>query len=268
MPFESTKNLPAPANPRHRTLYVGALAKGLRVLRAFDESGTMLSLGELAQRTGLDKSAVQRLANTMHLEGMLDKDPVTRQFRPSHAWLQLAHAYYWSNPLVAAAMPKLIDLSRALGETVNLAEMSGDHIIYLYRLPCQRTQFSAMIAGRRVPALSTTSGRAILSTWPGAAREAAIDSWPLRPFTPRTTLDRGMIRRDILGACQTGYAISHHQIMLNETAIAAPIPAPDGVSTAAVQCSVSSHSWTRARVLHEILPMLQDAANSITPTGG
>ncbi|OZB09623.1 MAG: IclR family transcriptional regulator, partial [Marinobacter sp. 34-60-7] len=81
---------------KQNTLFVGSLAKGLRLLRAFDETHTELSLGDLAQRTGLDKSAVQRLANTLHIEGMLDKDPITRRFRPSHAWLELAYAYYWS----------------------------------------------------------------------------------------------------------------------------------------------------------------------------
>ena len=46
---------------KQNTLYVGSLAKGLRLLRAFDEGHTELSLAELAQRTGLDKSATQRL---------------------------------------------------------------------------------------------------------------------------------------------------------------------------------------------------------------
>ena len=55
---------------KQNTLYVGSLAKGLRLLRAFDESHTELSLVELAGRSGLDKSAVQRLANTLHIEGM------------------------------------------------------------------------------------------------------------------------------------------------------------------------------------------------------
>ncbi|MFC6588998.1 helix-turn-helix domain-containing protein, partial [Sulfitobacter pacificus] len=101
---------------------MSSLAKGLRLLRAFDETHTELSLVELSQRTELDKSAVQRLANTLHIEGMLDKNPVTRRFRPSHAWLQLAYSYYWSDQLVGQAIPKLIDLSQELGETVNLAE--------------------------------------------------------------------------------------------------------------------------------------------------
>ena len=89
---------------------MGSLAKGLRLLRAFDESHTELSLVELAARSGLDKSAVQRLANTLHIEGMLEKDPATRRYRPSHAWLELAYAYYWSDQLVGQAIPKLIDL--------------------------------------------------------------------------------------------------------------------------------------------------------------
>lgn len=261
----STINSPDTESHGARTLYVGALAKGLQVLRAFDETGTALSLADLARRSGLDKSAVQRLANTLYLEGMLDKDPVTRHFRPSHMWLELANAYYWSNPLVAAAMPKLIDLARTLGETVNLVELSGDHIIYLYRLPCKRTQFSATIAGRRIPALSTTSGRVILSTWPEAAREAAIRDWTLKPFTPHTQLDRDQIRTEILAARQTGYIMAEHQILLNELAIAAPISTVDGHCTAAVQCSVSALSWSREELRRKILPLLQDTANTITP---
>ncbi|MGD9864561.1 MAG: IclR family transcriptional regulator, partial [Pseudodonghicola sp.] len=168
---------------KQNTLFVGALAKGIRLLRAFDESHTELSLSDLAQRSGLDKSAAQRLANTLHMEGMLEKDPVTRRFRPSHAWLQMAYAYYWSDPLVARAMPRLIELSQQLGETVNLAELSGDHIIYVNRLPCKRTQFAATVVGRRLPALSTAAGRAILSTFPPAARAAAVRDWPLISVT-------------------------------------------------------------------------------------
>lgn len=250
---------------KQNTLYVGSLAKGLRLLRAFDETHIELSLAELAQRTGLDKSAVQRLANTLHIEGMLDKNPATRRFRPSHAWLELAYAYYWSDQLVGQAIPKLIDLSQALGETVNLAELSGDHIIYVSRLPCQRTDFGATVIGRRLPALSTSGGRAMISTFPEAEREEAIRTWPLKPFTSRTTLDRDAIRHSIDAAVQRGYAISSGQMMLSEIGVACPIRDPDGRAFAAVQCSVSIHTWSHERVETEILPRLQDTANAISP---
>nr|WP_303626511.1 IclR family transcriptional regulator [Roseovarius sp. M141] len=239
------------------------MAKGLSILRAFDQTHTELSLAGLVQITGLDKSAVQRLANTLHVEGMLDKDPVTRRYRPSHAWLRLAYAYYWSDPLIARAMPKLIDLSQRLGETVNLAQLSGQEIIYAARLPCTRTIFAASVPGRSVPALSTSPGQAILATFPPHERVAAIRDWRLHAQTPRTTMDRAEIAGQIDAAAQTGHAITRDQMILNEVGIACAIRGPDGRGFAAVHCSVSAHHWDDARIQAEILPWLQDTANAI-----
>ena len=251
--------------PKNNTLFVGSLAKGLRILRAFDETHTEMSLRALSEATGLDKSAVQRLANTLRIEGMLDKDPVTRRYRPSHAWLRLAYAYYWSDPLVARAMPKLIDLSQRLGETVNLAELSGEHIIYAARLPCTRTIFAASVPGRQVPALSTSAGQAILATHPEEMRMAAVYRWHLTSHTSQTTLDREVISDQIERARKAGHAITHNQMILGEVGIACAIRGPDGRAWAAVHCSVSAHHWDDARIRAEILPWLQDTANAISP---
>jgi DNA-binding IclR family transcriptional regulator len=250
---------------KQNTLFAATLAKGLQILRAFDENNTELSLVDMARITGIEKSAVQRLATTLHLEGMLDKDPVTRRFRPSHAWLRLAYAYYWSDSLIAQAMPKLIDLSQRLGETINLAQLSGQSIIYAARLPCKRTVFAASIPGRTVPALCTSAGQAILATYPLDERAAAIRDWPLRAYTPLTTMDRGVIAEEIAAAAETGYAITQSQIIQSEIGIACPIRSSDGRAWAALQCSVSAHQWDVARIETGILPWLLDAANTISP---
>ncbi|MBD8891727.1 IclR family transcriptional regulator [Roseibium litorale] len=250
---------------KQNTLYVGSLAKGLKLLRAFDDQHTDLSLTDLMERTGLDKSATQRLANTLHVEGMLDKDPVTKRYRPSHAWLELAFAYYWADPVVGRTLPKLIELSQQLGETVNLAEMSGDHIIYVNRLPCKRTHFAATVIGRRLPALMTTSGRVMIATYPEEERKRIVETWTLRAFTPHTLLDREALGRAVEQAATDGYAVAASQMIIGELAIAAPIIGPDGRSSAAIQCSVSSHHYDEDRLLKEILPALRDTANSISP---
>ena len=250
---------------KQNTLYVGSLAKGLQILRTFDESATELSLADLVKRTGLEKSAVQRLANTLHIEGMLDKDPVTKRFRPSHAWLEMAYAYFWSNPLVRLAMPKLIELSHQLDATVNLAELSGDHVLYISRVPGRRSQFSSSIVGRRLPALSSAAGRAILSTFPKEERDVFVNTWSLNPLTPQTTLDRAGISDKIDLAALNGYALSQSQIILNQTGISAPIKGPDGRAYAALQISVSSQIWGEDRIQNELLPYILEAAQGISP---
>ncbi|WP_416369641.1 IclR family transcriptional regulator [Tritonibacter mobilis] len=248
---------------KQNSLFVGTLAKGLRLLRAFDESHVSLSLAELVARTGLEKSAVQRLAYTLHHEGMLERDPGTRRYRPSHAWLELAYAYYWSDPLISRALPKLIEFSRAYGEIVNLAQISGDHIIYSLRLPNQRTQFAASIVGRRLPALGTASGRVMLSTWSDAEVEHALETWPVHSATPKTIIDRDVIALDIARARQEGFAITKAQMMLNEISLAVPVISIDGRADAALQVSVSSLTFDEARLKEEILPALLDTASGI-----
>ncbi|MEB8386657.1 IclR family transcriptional regulator [Rhodobacteraceae bacterium KMM 6894] len=245
------------------TLFVGSLAKGLKILRAFDMNETEMSLSELVRKTGLDKSSVQRLANTLYLEGFLYKDGVTRRFKPSLAWLEMANAYYWSDPLVALAMPKLIDLSRDIGETVNLARLSDGHIIYVFRLPNTRSRFAATIAGSKLPALGTASGRAILSTWDPASRANALRDWPTYAATPATILDRDQIAREVEDAVRNGYSITHGQALVNEISIAAPIRDASGRATAAVQCSVSGLQWDHDRITANIVPALTNTANSI-----
>lgn len=257
--------MPAELPEKQNTLFVGSLAKGLKILRTFDESATELSLGEIVKRTGLEKSAAQRLANTLHLEGMLDKDPATRRYRPSHAWLEMAYAYFWSNPLVRLAMPKLIELSHQLDATVNLAELSGDHVMYVSRVPGPSGQFASTIAGRRLPALSSAAGRVILSTLPHEERTPVIETGTLRQMTPRTTMDRAAIAQSIDEAQINGFSMTQDQSILNQTGVAAPIKGPNGRAYAAIQCSVPTRLWSLERVEQEILPYIIEAASSIAP---
>jgi IclR family pca regulon transcriptional regulator len=250
---------------KQNTLYVGSLAKGLKILRTFDETATELSLSDLVKRTGLEKSAVQRLANTLHIEGLLDKDAATKRYRPSHAWLEMAYAYFWSNPLVRLAMPKLVELSHQLDATVNLAELSGDHIMYVSRVPGSSGQFASTLVGRRLPALGSAAGRVILSTMPKEERDALVQAWPLKQMTPKTTMDRDLIVQSIDEAQMNGYAITQDQAILKQTGIAAPIKGPDGQAFAAIQCSVSSRFWSVERIENEILPYITEAASGIAP---
>lgn len=53
---------------------VTALERGLRLLSAFDQGNSVLTLGGLALRTGLNKSTILRLMVTLEREGFIDKD--------------------------------------------------------------------------------------------------------------------------------------------------------------------------------------------------
>jgi DNA-binding IclR family transcriptional regulator len=243
------------------TLFVTSIEKGMRILAAFGEEHTEMGLLELTQVSGLDRSATQRLANTFHKLGYLEKDARTRRYRPSVRFLELANAYLWSNTLVRAAMPKLIELRQRIGETVNLALLDQESIVYAARLPNARTSYSATIIGRRAPALNTSSGRAILSVRDEAEYRCCVEEWPMRRYTPATLMDRPRILELIAEASRNGYAIAHNELLMNEVGVSAPIRR-EGTARAAIQCSVSGLTWDQGRIVRDIVPHLIDTVNS------
>lgn len=245
------------------TLFVGSLEKGMRIMAAFGAHRAELGLTELAEIIELDKSAAQRLTNTLHKIGYLDKDPETRRFRPSLRFLELAAAYQWSDPFVQLVMPKLIHLSRNLGERVNAARPIGSDIMYVVRIPTQLTSFSAMLIGRRVQALSSSSGRIILAHFDPERRKEALETWPIDQITPKTVTDRSMIAREVDEAAARGYGMAISQNILNEIGIAAPVFNKAREVAGTVQCSVSSLKWSVEKVHAEIAPQLIEVANSI-----
>ncbi len=245
------------------TLFVGSLEKGMRILAAFGERQSEMGFMEIAEATGLDKSAAQRLINTLHKIGYLNRNPETRRYTLSLKCLELATAYLLADPLVQSAMPKLIELGHKLGERVNAARLDGTDIVYVIRIPTQLTSFAGMIVGRRLPALTTSSGRAIIACFAPEARRQAVETWPIIQATPRTTLDRSKIAAEVEKAAIDGYAVTEGQNIMNEIGIAAPIFSSDRRPVAAAQCSVSSLRWSIERVRSEIAPQLIEVANSI-----
>lgn len=243
-------------------LIISSLVKAITLLKAFDEESSVLGISELVRKTGFEKSSVQRILATLYAEGMLNRDSRSRRYRLSNQWLHMAYAHYIAEPLTSQIMPRLFALQQQIGQSFNLAEICNSSIIYSVRLPVQRTNFEGTLVGRTHPALNTSGGRAIVSTWDAAAREEAVQNWPLIEYTPRTTTNRDEIAALVEEARQDGYSLSIQEILLNEIGIAAPIKSSNGKARAAIHCSVSMADWSVDRVRKEIAPLLVDAART------
>ena len=87
---------------RQDTLFVTSLEKGMLVLEAFSEDRSELGLSDIVKVTGLEKSAAQRYANTLHELGYLEKNAETRRFKPSVKYLEMAYSNLWSDYMLSA----------------------------------------------------------------------------------------------------------------------------------------------------------------------
>lgn len=149
-----------------------SLERGADLLRAFRPGSALLGNLELAERTGLSRSTVSRLTQTLVGTGLLQLDPGTRAYRLAPAVLSLAHAMRSGSTLLAAAAP----LMRAAAQThrinVGLAAPDGDEMVYLESIRYNaRPSLRTVVSGQRVPMELTSLGRAWLAVAPDARRQ-------------------------------------------------------------------------------------------------
>lgn len=152
-----------------------SLERGIELLRAFRPGSTLLGNAELAERTGLSRSTVSRLAQTLVGVGMLQADPRTRAFRLAPAVLSLAHAMRSGSTLLALAAPLMRSTAEAHRVNVGLATADGDEMVYLESIRYnRRPTLRAVVSGQRVPMELTSLGRAWLAGAPAADRKALL----------------------------------------------------------------------------------------------
>lgn len=150
---------------------VRSLERGLDVLRAFRPGSTLLGNGEIAERTGLSKSTVSRLTQTLLRTGMLQFDAAERAYRLAPAVLSLAHAMRTGSRLLEVAAPAMRRLAEAERINVGLAAADRDEMVYLESIRySRRVALRTVVSGQRVPIELTSLGRAYLSTLSDAQR--------------------------------------------------------------------------------------------------
>ena len=147
----------------------------MELLRAFRPGSEVLGNGELAERTGLSRATVSRLAQTLVGTGFLQHDAALRAYRLGVPVLSLAHAMRSGSAVLQAAAPLMRAEAEARRINVGLAMADRDEMVYLESVRYnRRVSLRNVVAGQRVPIELTSLGRAWLAVAPEAQRNALL----------------------------------------------------------------------------------------------
>ncbi|MEM1285904.1 MAG: IclR family transcriptional regulator [Pseudomonadota bacterium] len=109
-----------------------AVERALSILMAFSAQRPTMSLAELAEETGLHKSTILRLTNSMGVYGFVQRDDGGRFSIGPSVWRLglLFRRDFVTREAIAPALRKLVE---ATGETASFYVKSGDERVCLYR---------------------------------------------------------------------------------------------------------------------------------------
>jgi IclR family transcriptional regulator, pca regulon regulatory protein len=233
---------------------VEALAKGLRILSLFDEKRPSWRVSDLASAAGLPMPTVYRAVMTLAAEGYLDQLP-DGGYRPGVRTLTLGTAALRSLDLVEIATPKLQQLAGRSGETVNLAVLSGDRVLYLVRLRNSDLVTANIQVGSTLPAVHTSIGKLLLSYLDEADLAARITdgSFAANPG-PNAKRSLAELRGDLRMVRNQGWAMQDEELAYGLRSVAGPIIGPDGRVPAGVNLAVQARDWSPQRIVRELRP--------------
>jgi IclR family pca regulon transcriptional regulator len=199
---------------------------------------------------------VYRVVMTLTAEGYLDHLP-NGDYRPGVRTLTLGTAALRSLDLVALATPKLQRLGETTGETVNLAVLTGDQILYLVRLRNSDLVTANIQVGSTLPAVHTSIGKLLLSHLDEADLAARITeaSFPAQ-HGPNAKVSLDELRDELTKIRDQGWAMQDEELAHGLRSVAGPITGPDGRVVAGVNLAVQARDWSTQRIVRELRPVV------------
>jgi DNA-binding IclR family transcriptional regulator len=212
---------------------LSSVATAFRLLNAFSEEEVEIGVSSLAKRLGIAKSTVHRLAVTLVAEGILEQNPENERYRLGINLFRLGALVRQRMNVSNEAKPHLVELRELTNETVHLAILNQNQIIYVYNLESRQAIRARSDVGVRKPAYCTAEGLVMLAFQPAEVVDDVIAEG-LVPRTAHTRTDPERMRARLLEIRQAGYALEDEESEIGMRCIAAPVRDANGSVIAAV----------------------------------
>jgi DNA-binding IclR family transcriptional regulator len=245
---------------------IQSVGKALGILELYDEDQPALSMSEIAARTGLNRATAYRFCQTLLGLGYLE-DAGNGTLRPGLKAVSLARAALSSRELPELALPYLRDLQTRTQETVNMALLDGDEVVYVVRLLSDSLLALRLFVGSRLPALISSLGRSMIAFLPEEEVERMLENSVPKAATDRSIVDPDRLRAELRKIRSRGYAINDQEVVMGITGVAAPIFGVSGAPIAAINLSIS-HPVRGPQIEEELVPSVQETARAVSALAG
>lgn len=213
---------------------VQVIARIGSILDAIGESQAA-SLKELSDAANLPISTTFRLLSSLQQEGFVERESTTKKYCIGRRFLRLATGARPRRDIASLLHPFLEELSADTGEDTGLAELQGEHGVFIDRVEgAHALRIIDVISGPE-PLYVGAFRKVLLAYQPEEWIEAYIGAIKFVKFTPSTLTSQKELRAEIARVRKQGYATSFGEKIADAAGVAAPIFDHAGRFRAALQ---------------------------------
>jgi IclR family acetate operon transcriptional repressor len=244
---------------------VQSVHRALLLLELLAEAGSPLPISELADRSDLSLGTAHRLLGTLAARGYVRQDS-NRRYVLGTALLPLGDAA--TRLLSSRALPFMTELAQACGETVNLAVLEDDHVVYVAQAPGRHRMRMFTQVGRRVLPHSTAVGKVLLAWHEEEHLRRVVHRFGLPQRTPHTITSHAAFTAELKVVRERGWALDDEEEELGVRCVAVPVgPGPGSVAAVSVSAPASRLDHGQPQVVSALLSIADELGRTLLDTG-
>ena len=140
---------------------IQVITRAANIMRALGKNTDGMSLGQIAAMVELPRSTVQRIVSALSVEGFVTSKSGGGGIRLGSEIHNLAEAS--RTKMAERLRPMMLAISEATGETVDLAVLEGDKIMFIDQVVGSHRLRPVSVIGETFPLTNTANGKAALA---------------------------------------------------------------------------------------------------------
>jgi DNA-binding IclR family transcriptional regulator len=230
------------AMKEERKYWVPAVEKAHRVLQLVAGKPGHYKLIDLSRGLDINKSSMFSLLNTMEELQWVRKDSGDT-YVLGMALAGFGSAFTQHFDLHALFQEEAATVRDAIQETVQMARLSDDHILYLGKVEANSPVRLLSEPGMRLPAHVTAMGKVLLALLSPEEFTALFPNEKLEALTPHSFPSRAELAAQLALVREEGVGFDNQEAVMGFRCVAAPVYNKAGKAEFAVSCSMPLHQW-------------------------
>jgi IclR family pca regulon transcriptional regulator len=227
------------------------------------------SLPEVIRETGLPKATAYRMLQTLVGSNYLHYFEDTAKYQLGPKVMSLGMSSLAGQDLAPLAEPHLKELSRRIGQNVNLGILDGGEVVYIIRIKVRRILGIDLVVGSRLPAHNSAIGWALLAFAAPERMQVVLDQIAADEELAHQVGPRGVnLMKRLERIREQGYALGDDEYVAGLRSVAVPVFNQTGYAEASINVPVFSQFCSKQELLGQYLPLVLETADTISQLRG
>lgn len=194
------------------------------ILELLAQQGAM-SLSEIKEHTGLNKSTIHRVLTSLSFLGYVHQFEENGKYELTLKVLFLSNRLIDSDHIISICKPYIQKLCYTSGETVHMVQMEGSEAVYVYKEESFQNNIQLVSrVGTRIPLYCSGVGRAMLADMSENQVEEIWNISQIKKHTDKTITSLDKLQKCLKDVQKQGYALDDEEHELGVRCVAVSIP--------------------------------------------